>query len=714
MFGTQSGYLCIASAKPNDKFLHHDYFEWPEQKRELQQHIEKIMYGRNVWFCAQLLTQPKRQKQYVDMCQQVWADLDDCAPDQIEPEPPIVIESSPDRFQAVWPLPFEVPAAVAEEYSKRLAYKYSDQGVDRSGWDLTQLLRVPYTHNQKYAEIPEVQVVRARPTRVPIEFFEELPPAGNSGDTILEAPVPEVEDDLDADEIIEEYKLRLDDRFWSLYRDTPDEDADWSRLLWRLLAYAFEAGMTREEVFAVSLDAECNKFKRDEVSPRLYLWADVLRADRYAKGKGGYTDAERESDRRKLLPDIVLEDDPKTHHSFIDEYSAWAAAQSDAPRQYHEVMGFVLLSAIMSRSVRIGTSIGKIIPNLWVMILADTTLTRKTTAMNLAMDLLEELEAMKDVVLATDGSVEGLLQGLSQRPGKPSIFLKDEVTGLIDSVVKKDYMAGMLENLTKLYDGKNLKRQLKKETINVSEPVFMFVGGGIKKKMMSILTEEHVTSGFIPRFLVVSAESDIDKMKPLGRRSEQDENVRDSLKHHLVLKLDQFDDTVMTVTAGGNTITRNIFEYDLTDEAWDRYNEIEKMLVQVGHESDIPEILTPVYDRMSKTLLKMATLIAADTCEGSPRDDIVEVEDINAAAVYIQRWMPHMLEVLRNIGKTDDEHKIERVYNYIVRNQGSPRAKVMRNMRLDSIQMSRIQNTLEQRGMITITQSGRTQHLWPT
>ena len=90
----------------------------------------------------------------------VWADLDTCRPEQLEHPPQCVIESSPHRFQAIWKLDRKIDPLIAEDYSKRLAYYYADMGVDKSGHDITQLLRVPDTHNFKYQmdETPIVQI----------------------------------------------------------------------------------------------------------------------------------------------------------------------------------------------------------------------------------------------------------------------------------------------------------------------------------------------------------------------------------------------------------------------------------------------------------------------------------------------------------------------------------------------------------------------------
>jgi len=86
------------------------------------------------------------------------------------------------------------------------------------------------------------------------------------------------------------------------------------------------------------------------------------------------------------------------------------------------------------------------------MILGTTTVTRKTSSMDLAMELIMDVD--DEIVLATDGSIEGLLTSLSTRPGRPSIFLRDEFSGLLDQMTKKDYLSGMAELLTKLYDCK--------------------------------------------------------------------------------------------------------------------------------------------------------------------------------------------------------------------------------------------------------------------
>ncbi len=59
-------------------------------------------------------------------------------------------------MQCYWRLSQPVSPAVGEVANRRLAHAAQ---ADKSGWDLTQLLRVPGTVNHKYEEWPIVEVV---------------------------------------------------------------------------------------------------------------------------------------------------------------------------------------------------------------------------------------------------------------------------------------------------------------------------------------------------------------------------------------------------------------------------------------------------------------------------------------------------------------------------------------------------------------------------
>src|SRR4029077_1997204 len=137
----------------------------------------------------------------------VWADLDTCPPEDVDPEPTLVIQSSPDRYQALWKLSQIVAPEVAEDYSRRIAYKYVTSGVDPSGWDLTQLLRVPFTINFKYMAEPLVVVLPdVDPNPILPETFEQIEPAPSlNGDVPDDSDMPTAETLPDVEKVIYKY-----------------------------------------------------------------------------------------------------------------------------------------------------------------------------------------------------------------------------------------------------------------------------------------------------------------------------------------------------------------------------------------------------------------------------------------------------------------------------------------------------------------------------
>ena len=113
----------------------------------------------DLYFCPVLFSRSTRQKEFALPTNILWADLDPVHPNNCRLKPSISWESSPGRYQALWFLTTEVPAEEAAQLSKRIAYA---DGGDKSGWDVTQVLRIPGTHNYKYESAPEVQLLWAK------------------------------------------------------------------------------------------------------------------------------------------------------------------------------------------------------------------------------------------------------------------------------------------------------------------------------------------------------------------------------------------------------------------------------------------------------------------------------------------------------------------------------------------------------------------------
>lgn len=707
LFDGGEGYFCIAYGPKNrdPKKFREEFFEFPNEIPQAVELINKVFQDNNVWFCPHLFSQRRRRKEHVTYTPCAWSDLDTCEPDILFVPPTITIESSPGRYQALWVFDSVVDPDDAENLSQRIAYAHAEEGADRSGWDLTQLLRMPYTYNLKYASEPIVKIIEANRKRYRIkDFAEDYEEVAKFEATMV--PMPDHE--IDGFELLEKNRLVMSPTIWRLYQEELPPDDSWSESLWKLEMLLFEAGFSADQVFYIVQDAKCNKYDKKGM-PQQLLWKDICRAK-------AQHDANVDALAKKpFAPAALVTDEERNavaaEETFIERYITWAKSLGDAAPQYHQAGAFTALSALLAGNVQLPTSFGTVKPNLWFMILADTTLTRKSTAMDIAMDLVMEVD--DDVLMATDGSIEGLLTSLSLRPSRPSVFLRDEFSGLLEMMTKKDYYAGMPELLTKLYDGKMQKRILRKESIEVRDPCLLVFAGGIKNKITGLLSFEHVSSGFMPRFIFITAESDITRVKPLGPPTEWTDNNRTAILEELKTLYDYYNQTtIMEVEKMGVKFERKKkFNAKLTPEAWHRYNELESALLDEGMKSERPEIMTPVYDRLAKSILKCAVLLAASR----KRQEEIEVTitDVIRAATYGENWRIYVDDVMSSVGKGQAERQLDNIFGAINRRPGVSRSYLMQSYHLNARDATQLFETLEQRNLIKRVRNGKAETLWP-
>lgn len=718
MFGNNAGYVCVATiknvgVKGKGKEFREQFFLYPDELPDMVKYVEEFTPTHNIYFCPQLLDSKHRDKGHIKQTPVVWADLDSCPWGNMLVEPSMVVESSPRRYQAYWKVE-DCPPLEAESIAQRIAYFHEREGADLGGWDLSQLLRVPFTYNYKPEHENNPPLIRLVHTKSALyrqsDFTDKYPAIHRTA--AAEFPFPEDLPQYTGEGLIDKYAENLPPQIEYLFHVVPDQ-GKWSHNLWTLQLLCFEGGLSREETYTIARDAACNKFKRDHRDHEHLLWRDVCRAW-----------VRNEENIKVIAPDsapqpkLLTPDERRVAESrdtFVERYIRWASSLGDAASQYHQAGAFVILSSLLSGGVRLPTSFGTFKPNLWFMILADTTLTRKTTAMDIAMDLIEEVDT--SIVLATDGSVEGLLGSLEHRPGRPSVFLRDEFSGLLEAFVKKDHYAGMAELFTKLYDGKMQKRVLRKETIEVRDPVLVMFTGGIRNKVCGILTHEHIGSGFIPRFVFITAESDLERVQPLGPPTDRDTTERDGIKEEMERLRALYYRETKLVNEGGTVkmLPPDFVRAELTPKAWSRYNRLEQEMMVQGMKSAAPEIITPTYDRLCKSMLKAAVLIAASRQD--PTDDnrvLVTLDDLLHAIYYGEQWREFGNEIINNIGRTQGERELEKIANAITRKPGVTRSALMQAYHLNARNTSLILETLEQRGQILRRREGRTEKLFPT
>lgn len=703
VFGQHEGYLCIARKKIEREGLAERFFHYPGQLDAALNYIEESVLQYDVYFCAQLLLEKRRTKNNVGAVAQLWADVDDCPVEVLRVPPTIIIETSPGRTQAIWRLDEALSAHDAETLSHRIALYHKKDGIDQSGWDLTQLLRVPYTSNFKYGpNYPEVTIkdVRAGYYRVDdFKVYEPLPGeiAASNGDlpTLVAT----------GKEIIDRNRYRLSDATIKLFLEEPDDTREgWSGVLWSLMMQLAEAGLTTHEIFAIAKDAACNKYERDN-RPLTDLWRDVRKA--YAKVV----------ERTELIlaatpkPSDILREDFEAPQSFVERYIAWAKKQTDAAELYHQAGALMMLSAGLSGVIVLPTTFNPkgMRLNLWMMILANTTTSRKSTAINMAVDMLEEVTA--DAVVANEATIEGLFLAMATRSGKPSIFLRDEFSGMLDMMHRKEYYAGMAELLTQLYDGRSITRRLAKAEVKVNDPLLIMFVGGAKSRILELINTDNIRSGFLPRFLFFSATVDPADLRPLGPPTERTDEERDLVAEELrqiVTKYQVKDREKL----GASMLPpmQRIWKAELTDDAWQRYNALETTLRNDAESSREPDLVGPMFKRLADSALKTSVLLAACRPE-NPHDNrrvITEVDDVEHAIYYATSWRESAVEVIGGAGTSAYESQVQRTVTYINNRplHGCSLASMMRIFKLNKKEADLLFTTLEARGLVRKKREG--------
>lgn len=259
-WGERSGYVCLAVRDPSltkedsGYWVDHVY-RWPNDRSRVSQVLRKARESdKDVYWAPAVFNKRARSATHVAPTNMLWADLDEVNPKSLPAElkPTAAWQSSPGRYQAVWQLDRQLEPDVQQQLNQRLTYAI---GADKGGWDLTQVLRTPGTHNHKYKEEPPVKLMWMNGHVLnPVKLLGELPEVENAAvDKTAIEQVPEQA------KILKRYNLPP--RAKQLIRARRAQKGTRSETLWELECLLAESGLTDEEIVGVAMPTVWNKFK---------------------------------------------------------------------------------------------------------------------------------------------------------------------------------------------------------------------------------------------------------------------------------------------------------------------------------------------------------------------------------------------------------------------------------------------------------------------
>jgi len=205
----------------------------------------------HLYFCPLPFKIPRRRKKNVKGSKYLWSDLDEVDISSLPIKPSIYWESSPGRYQGLWELDRFIPPKQAEELSKELAYTL---GADKSGWDLTQVLRIPGTKNHKYEGSPSVGETIETDE---VYALSDLP-SDNKKDE--EEEEKNTTDNLEANKILAKYKAKIPRKALQLLLTKKTEVGKRSDILWYLEHTLLDVGLNPPEIFHLIKNSAWNKY----------------------------------------------------------------------------------------------------------------------------------------------------------------------------------------------------------------------------------------------------------------------------------------------------------------------------------------------------------------------------------------------------------------------------------------------------------------------
>ncbi len=279
-WGRQKGYCFfpVISGKAADKeeriksYQEGPAFRWPQDREKILEWLREHQ-GDDVYWCPSLFEEKWRRIEFAMDEHTLWADLDAIDPRDIDDYPPSVAwETSPGRYQALWLMAPGLDIQGASwrgGENHRMTYHLH---ADPSGWDTTQLLRIPGWPNhkpeyrEKYGKPAEGKLLwdHSKEQRYMPDDFEGLPEIEDlSGVEIV------VEDSINAvnrQEVWSRLRLRCSREVRDLVGSRTAQ-GDRSDRLWQIERDLADAGATAAEIVAIVRETVWNKYdgRQDEL-----------------------------------------------------------------------------------------------------------------------------------------------------------------------------------------------------------------------------------------------------------------------------------------------------------------------------------------------------------------------------------------------------------------------------------------------------------------
>ena len=140
--------MCTAKLNRHNESWEEVFWNYPEDLDKVALWIERNINSCDMYFCTQLLSTESRSKSTVKHTPVAWTEFDNTVDiEHLDPKPSMVISSSDDRRHVYWRVSTTDKPFKIEELNRRIALHYD---ANKLSWQLSKVLRIPFTYNFKY------------------------------------------------------------------------------------------------------------------------------------------------------------------------------------------------------------------------------------------------------------------------------------------------------------------------------------------------------------------------------------------------------------------------------------------------------------------------------------------------------------------------------------------------------------------------------------
>lgn len=677
ILGDAEGYFFLAWKDDDGELNQQKAFKYPESKKAIEKYL-KVHDDEDLYFSPMLYSTPRRKSELATVAPVVWSDTDLFDPQGFRVRPSIQVQTSPVKSHSYWILDSPVPAQEASDIARAIAHTHAEKvngkqvGTDPSGWMMTKLLRIPGTLNTKYGEDFVVTVEWSDGTIYTPDDLTEAYPEDEVPQKIIagDAPLPEDDELPDPQDVLR--RVLSDPTLNDLYITEPR--GDWSDTLYLFESEMFRAGFTAEEVFVAAWRAACNKYRRDN-RPESDLWAEVKRAaadpDNVPRKRvsdepyTGPSEAKEVEDLQVMEQTLLTpEERAGLTRTFVDRYSEWGAGKTDAPQAYHVASAFAIMSLILGEYGIAYPQFGPMRLGLFMVILGETTQTRKSTARSLMKSVIRLVQTETwDYILTADTTPESLLDALAERKDQSSLYDRDEAQELVADIKNKPYLQGFFETLNELYDGW-ARGRLRKGKATKDTPVnFVQYLMGIRTQFQDQLELKDFSSGWGPRQIFFRGEA--------APRTREDNRLRQG-----TLEGGKVDRERAKIVAELVSV-RNFWSNKVKDraepmpiffedDAWARWDDYRLDLVELLSKHDRGDVLASCAERLGYAVLKAAVMFAMMN-----KREVANMEDVVNAIYFSLQWIEDLIIIVEGVSESTTARQLREIEAFVMEKGGT-------------------------------------------